>query len=71
MGERSTHQRNEALCIDSSMEGRAGSSNIDANGYLLYFGEMRTSSMRRRLGSIDGNLYPDGTELGCSLCGVP
>ena len=47
------------------------SSPANHNGGLLYFAESRDDSIRRRLGSIDSNLYPSGTELGCSVCGVP
>ena len=53
------------------MESHSTSSGANDNGYLLYFSEIRSGSIRRRLGSIDESLYPAGSELGCSVCGVP
>ena len=64
MGERDTHYRAESLCIDSAMQAHSASSGSDQNGYLLYMAEMIA-------GSIDESAYPNGVELGCSLCGVP
>ena len=64
MGDHYSHKRHDYLCMDPRHAGHAGSSSTNSNGQLWYRATMTS-------GAADTSLYPAGTPIGCSVCGVP
>ena len=64
MSEASSHYRTAPVCVDRKFQGHAASDSGNQNGGLLYQLEMQS-------GSADETKYPNGVDIGCSVCAVP
>ena len=64
MGEHYSHYRSDTLCIDNLHESRANDDGANENGRLFYYASMTSVS-------ANNGLYPEGSAVGCSVCGVP
>ena len=65
MAEKYNHlSKTEWVCVDREREPYQGDSTSNEDGALLYPAE----AIR---GAMDEQLYPDGQEVGCSVCAAP